>query len=700
MSTAARLPLHRTSSTTSTHHYKMGKKKQSKQPLEPEVPAATAAVSGPFAVSKSGASFDSELDAFFKTPAVTPPQPASSASTRSSKRKAASQPSSSTSSAKKAKAAAVTQSDSNEEPGQPSELDSDADEDEEELGQLSEPDSDEQLPSDSDSDDDQDDKDAENVGDSTVEALEVEYHTRTAQQQALPEVDSDGDELPVHESLASSKGKSSSSSKSKKKKKLFAETDDETPEEQERRTLFIGNVTVEAVKSRSLQKQLRKLIEESSPYPSVTRVSSLRFRSIAFAVPTDDFSGESSKAKADRRKERSQNYREAVAAVDGKPEGSHDFLNPKQKRKVAYINQQLNTHADTVNAYVTLAHPDAVFNHYNRDGAGNFDERLTGPVLTALVASSSDGRLFENHHLRVDMAKPLEPAEVLSAGLDKATGPDGSLLLSSSTGGSNDPKRTVFVGNLDFEAKEEDLRAFFEKLLTAERGPAPSTSVDVLGLDGKAPVQPFGETVVPAPVERREWVRSVRIVRDRATQMGKGFAYVRFIDTESVDEVVALHDAEKAFLDAAKAIKPQGGGGGSFRRKFKFQGRPLRVSRCKAGGQASTQRPRSLPTKAQPAKAKAKAKSFTPAPKLSETEIKERAEMLSKLGKEDRAAVKRSDKDRQARRMEKKLAKQAAERVARAESSAKTKVKTKSKAGPKSKGKAKAKKGQPKPGKK
>lgn len=34
-----------------------------------------------------------------------------------------------------------------------------------------------------------------------------------------------------------------------------------------------------------------------------------------------------------------------------------------------------------------------------------------------------------------------------------------------------DPKLCVFVGNLDFASKEEDLRVFFEGVVSGERGP-------------------------------------------------------------------------------------------------------------------------------------------------------------------------------------------------------------------------------------
>ena len=75
---------------------------------------------------------------------------------------------------------------------------------------------------------------------------------------------------------------------------------------------------------------------------------------------------------------------------------------------------------------------------------------------------------------------------------------DGERFVNGSDG---DARQSVFIGNLDFMSKEEDLRAFFEAILVTERG------------------NPHG---------KKNWVTRVRIVRDRETQMGKGFAYVQF----------------------------------------------------------------------------------------------------------------------------------------------------------------------------
>jgi nucleolar protein 12 len=84
-----------------------------------------------------------------------------------------------------------------------------------------------------------------------------------------------------------------------------------------------------------------------------------------------------------------------------------------------------------------------------------------------------------------------------------------------------DPKRTVFVGQVHFEAKEEELRAFFAS--------------KVSGGDGS--------------------IEGVRIVRDPATLKGKGIAYILFSERTHVAEALGANGAS-------------------------FRGRTLRVTRC------------------------------------------------------------------------------------------------------------------------
>lgn len=84
--------------------------------------------------------------------------------------------------------------------------------------------------------------------------------------------------------------------------------------------------------------------------------------------------------------------------------------------------------------------------------------------------------VFQDHHLRVDSVAHPAP---------------------------HDKKRSIFVGNLDFEEIEESLWKHFE---------------------------PCGD------------IEYVRIIRDSKTNMGKGFAYVQFKDLQSVNKALLLNE--------------------------------------------------------------------------------------------------------------------------------------------------------------
>ena len=88
---------------------------------------------------------------------------------------------------------------------------------------------------------------------------------------------------------------------------------------------------------------------------------------------------------------------------------------------------------------------------------------------------------------------------------------------------AGDPKATLFVGNLEFTSKEEDLRAFFESVVVAERG-KPGEKGDDDESDSESEEEDEGKKDKP-----RTWVKRVRIIRDKDTQLGKGFAYVQFV---------------------------------------------------------------------------------------------------------------------------------------------------------------------------
>lgn len=125
-------------------------------------------------------------------------------------------------------------------------------------------------------------------------------------------------------------------------------------------------------------------------------------------------------------------------------------------RKVAFAKKKLHSSRDTLNAYVVFTEKE--------------------PSLKCI--SKLNATVFEHAHLRVDHVAHPAP---------------------------KDNRRTIFVGNLDFEEKEETLWRYFNS----------KTDNDV---------------------------ESVRVIRDSKTNLGKGFALVQFKDTLSVNKSLLLND--------------------------------------------------------------------------------------------------------------------------------------------------------------
>ncbi|CUM66489.1 uncharacterized protein PRCAT00004155001 [Priceomyces carsonii] len=147
-------------------------------------------------------------------------------------------------------------------------------------------------------------------------------------------------------------------------------------------------------------------------------------------------------------------------------------------RKIAFAKKKLHDSRESLNAYVV------------------FEEKES-----SLKAVSLNATMFEDCHIRVDHVGHPAP---------------------------KDNRRTIFVGNLDFQEKEETLWKYFNS----------KTDNDV---------------------------ESVRVVRDSATNLGKGFALVQFKDTLSVNKALLLND--KPLSDSNK--------------------RKLRISRAKSHTQPS-----------------------------------------------------------------------------------------------------------------
>ncbi|KIP03853.1 hypothetical protein PHLGIDRAFT_37234 [Phlebiopsis gigantea 11061_1 CR5-6] len=444
--------------------------------------------------------------------------------------------------------------------------------------------------------------------------------------------DSDADEGDlsklVHESVASG-GKAKSASA-----KVKFVPSEETTEQRDARTVFVGNVPVEVVKSRPLRKQFERHILSFVP---TAKIESSRFRSVAFQKPTTqlatDDSSSSKTPQKPREKDGRQHDRERAAtwrATNGQEDddatvsSGKTFLTPQEKKRIAFIKQEIHSGVDSVNAYVVFAHPVPV---ENRPKNLPPPKAAMDPYEAAkTVIKTADGSVFMERTIRVDFArkdktKALEVADAEMAG---------------------DPKATVFVGSLDFACKEEDVRAFFEGLLVAERGQPPESSTE------------SGE---PAATNKRpSWVKRVRVIRDKDTLLGKGFCYVQFIDRECVDEVLALEQD-----------------------RLKFAKRKLRVQRCKTLPGAPKLKPsgwKSSGTEQQKLRTNGPERSRT----VSTTPISvpkgdpALGNKIAGLSKEERKKVKSTDADRVARRLAKKKAKSLAEKGVKAKETVRERV--------------------------
>jgi nucleolar protein 12 len=229
------------------------------------------------------------------------------------------------------------------------------------------------------------------------------------------EDDESADEVPVHESLAAPAA--------------AAATPAVTELEKANRTVFLSNVSVEAITSSKAKKTLLNhlasvLDKEAKP---AQKVESIRFRSTAFET----------------------------AAI------------PK---RAAYIKKEvLSATTRSTNAYAV----------YSTTAAAR------------VAVAQLNGTVVLDRHLRVDSVA--HPAPV-------------------------DHRRCVFVGNLGFVDDE----TVYNTKVTEE---------------GKEVTEKRKRTKTPMDVEEGLWqvfgkeggkVESVRVVRDAATRVGKGFAYVQF----------------------------------------------------------------------------------------------------------------------------------------------------------------------------
>ncbi|KAI9452443.1 hypothetical protein F5148DRAFT_1300950 [Russula earlei] len=361
------------------------------------------------------------------------------------------------------------------------------------------------------------------------------------QPSATPEGEEDTSQL-AHETTAK-KGRHSQT----RSRHAHQVPPDETKERRDARTMFLGNVPVEACKEQGTHQMPRDLKRHILSHVPGAKIESMRFRSVAFQRPTS-----APPAPRAHSLERTAEWRASKGDEASAPQPR---LGPSDKKRAAFIMHELHADAAAVTAYRTL------------------------------LPTSPRGVPLPRSTIRNTWATPCArtPQEAVQA----------------------IPKRTIFVGSLDFASREEDLRTFFEGVVSAELGPRTAVAGGS-DEDEEDTGDPNAHGSDP-----KTWVTRVRIVRDKDTQLGKGFAYVQFADRECVDEVLALESD-----------------------KLKFAKRKLRVERLLA--RLRSPYPRPVP-KGNP----------------------NLGAQLAHLSKADRKAAKAIDAERVARRLAKKRARSA-----------------------------------------
>lgn len=236
----------------------------------------------------------------------------------------------------------------------------------------------------------------------------------------------------------------------------------------------------------SFKSSTKSLLRHITTLVPGSKVDSIRFRSIAFDAPTEKKPLQADSEKNEKKPSTSREQRDAdrvtrwQADQQAEESPAKVYLNPQEKRRIAFIKKEFHPEAASINAYVVFAYPDP-------QRPANVVAIMDPFKAVEKAVELCDGTVFLERTLRVDRT-----IEKTKASVSKG-----------------DPKLTLFVGNLEFSAKEEDLRVFFDTLLAKE-------------------VESSNDQ------NDQRWVKHVRVIRDPATQLGKGFAYVEFVVSPSL----------------------------------------------------------------------------------------------------------------------------------------------------------------------
>ncbi|GAA6007921.1 hypothetical protein JCM10207_004926 [Rhodosporidiobolus poonsookiae] len=451
------------------------------------------------------------------------------------------------------------------------------------------------------------------------------------------------------------KGKKAERAEKGKKSDKALKRAQETPEERDQRTVFLGNVPSECSTSKSAKKALvRHVLQNPSlalPAGCPTlKLDSIRFRSIAFASKVfgrkaTSGSGEGGDEAGGRGRKRAREWREAdgsdergvkggFKARETKPasavDGRSGALTDAQKRRVAFIRGELNEGKSTCNAYLVIeALPDSV------------DVR---EVVQALVGAANNS-LFQGATLHADVVRPRSAAALLAAA-QMAAKPNPNLTDVPKNQDAHqvsavEARRTIFVGGLDFAETEENVRKATEAVLVRERGEA-----------GDKP-----------------YVESVRVVRDASSGLGKGFCYVLLKDDQCVDELLALPPGKNLKISKRKVrLERCKTSAAAARSKAATRAAANTAASSTRGGAAASssrdRKPVRLSAPRDPTLAKHGA---TGAKAEQQAKL---AAALADLPSDERKKLKSMDADRVARRAQKKEQKRLAERYERKQANA------------------------------
>ena len=248
---------------------------------------------------------------------------------------------------------------------------------------------------------------------------------------------------------------------------------------------------------------LKKFKRHILSFLPTAKIESVRFRSIAFQKPTTKLPSEADNTPSSSKSpklptkdneslrqhdvDRISSWRSSKDASTDDP--GKKYLTPQEKKRVAFIKQDFHEHGDSVNAYIVFAHPPPK----ERIERSEIENVMSPYEAAKMAVKECDGTTFEGKTIRVDSVRKCGGGVADREGL-------------------GDSKLSIFVGNLDFASKEEDLRAFFETLVTNERGARSQAQGSADGDENRS----------------SSWVTRVRVVKDKDTQVGKGFAYVQF----------------------------------------------------------------------------------------------------------------------------------------------------------------------------